>query len=79
MPPGASQQIRLEADDRKLIEAADKLGIDRLACSILTPKRPSTAEGFRECNQWMAEALRRSRPRDGLLLREPRLRARGAR
>jgi predicted TIM-barrel fold metal-dependent hydrolase len=48
-----------EADDRKLIEAADKLGIDQLCCSILTPKRPSTAEGFRECNQWLAEAIRR--------------------
>jgi hypothetical protein len=48
-----------EADDRKLIEAADKLGIDQLCCSILTPKRPSTAEGFRECNQWLADAMRR--------------------
>ena len=44
-------------DDRKLIEAADKLGIDQLCCSILTPRRPSTAEGFRECNQWVAEAM----------------------
>ncbi len=48
-----------EAEDRKLIEAADKLGIDQLCCSILTPKRPSTAEGFRECNRWLAEAMRR--------------------
>jgi hypothetical protein len=48
-----------EADDRKLIEAADKLGIDQLCCSILTPKRPATAEGFRECNQWLADAVRR--------------------
>ncbi|MCU0913289.1 MAG: amidohydrolase family protein [Planctomycetes bacterium] len=48
-----------EADDRKLIDAADKLGIDQLCCSILTPKRPSTAAGFRECNQWLAEAIRR--------------------
>jgi len=46
-------------DDRKLIEAADKLGIDRLCCSILTPRRPATAAGFRECNQWVAEAMRR--------------------
>ena len=46
-------------DDRKLIEAADKLGIDQLCCSILTPRRPATAEGFRECNQWMAEAMKR--------------------
>jgi predicted TIM-barrel fold metal-dependent hydrolase len=48
-----------EADDRKLIEAADKLAIDQLCCSILTPKRPSTPEGFRECNQWVADAMRR--------------------
>jgi len=48
-----------EADDRKLIEAADRLGIDQLCCSILTPKRPSTAAGFRECNQWLADGMRR--------------------
>ncbi len=48
-----------EAEDRKLIEAADKLGIDQLCCSILTPKRPATAEGFCECNQWLADAVRR--------------------
>jgi predicted TIM-barrel fold metal-dependent hydrolase len=48
-----------EADDRKLIEAADKLGIDQLCCSILTPKRPAMAEGFRECNRWVAEAMGR--------------------
>ena len=45
--------------DRKLIEAADKLGIDRLCCSILTPRRPSTPEGFRECNRWVADAAKR--------------------
>jgi len=43
--------------DRSLIEAADKLGIDQLCCSLLTPKRPATAEGFRECNVWVAEAM----------------------
>jgi len=48
-----------EADDRKLIEAADKLGIDQLCCSILTPRRPATAEGFRECNQWVVDGMRR--------------------
>jgi len=48
-----------QEDDRKLIEAADLLGIDELCCSILTPRRPSTAEGFRECNQWVTEAMRR--------------------
>jgi len=45
--------------DHKLIEAADKLGIDQLCCSILTPKRPATAEGFQECNRWMADDARR--------------------
>jgi len=48
-----------EADDRKLIEAADKLGIDQLCCSILTPRRPATADGFRECNRWTADGMRR--------------------
>jgi len=48
-----------EADDRKLIEAADKLLIDQLCCSTLTPRRPATAEGFRQCNQWTAEGMRR--------------------
>jgi uncharacterized protein len=45
--------------DRKLIDAADKLGIDQLCCSILTPRRPASAEGFRECNQWVREAIKR--------------------
>jgi len=48
-----------EADDRKLIEAADKLGIDQLCCSTLTPRQPATADGFRECNEWTADAMRR--------------------
>jgi predicted TIM-barrel fold metal-dependent hydrolase len=48
-----------EGDDRKLIEAADKLGIDQLCCSILTPRRPATADGFRECNRWTADGMRR--------------------
>lgn len=46
-------------DDKKLIDAADRLGIDQLCCSILPPERPTTLEGFRECNRWMAEALER--------------------
>ena len=46
-------------DDRKLIEAADRLGIDQLCCSILTPQRPASAEGFRDCNRWVAEAMKR--------------------
>jgi predicted TIM-barrel fold metal-dependent hydrolase len=45
--------------DRKLIEAADKLGIDQLCCSILTPRRPASVEGFRECNRWVGEAMKR--------------------
>jgi predicted TIM-barrel fold metal-dependent hydrolase len=48
-----------EAEDRKLIEAADKLGIDQLCCSTLTARRPATADGFRECNRWTAEGMRR--------------------
>jgi len=48
-----------ETDDRKLIEAADKLGIGQLCCSMLTPHRPATADGFRECNQWTADGMRR--------------------
>jgi predicted TIM-barrel fold metal-dependent hydrolase len=48
-----------EEMDRQLIEAADKLGIDQLCSSILTPRKPSTAEGFRECNDWVGEAVLR--------------------
>jgi predicted TIM-barrel fold metal-dependent hydrolase len=48
-----------EDDDRKLIAAADRLGIDQLCCSILTPRRPATVEGFRECNQWVDDARTR--------------------
>ena len=48
-----------EADDRSLIEVSDRLGIDQLCCSILTPRRPATAAGFRECNRWLAEAIKR--------------------
>jgi predicted TIM-barrel fold metal-dependent hydrolase len=45
--------------DRKLIDAADRLGIDQLCCSMLPPRRPATPESFRECNQWVAEAMQR--------------------
>ncbi len=48
-----------EEDDRLLIDAADKLGIDQVFCSILTPRRPATLEGFRQCNIWMADAMKR--------------------
>lgn len=54
--PGAADS---DEKDRKLIEAADKLGIDRLCCSTLTPKRPATAEGFRTCNAKVAESMKR--------------------
>ena len=45
--------------DRRVIEAADKLGVDQICCSILPPERPTTLEGFRLCNQWLLEAMRR--------------------
>jgi predicted TIM-barrel fold metal-dependent hydrolase len=45
--------------ERLLIEAADKLGIQQLCTSLLTPKRPATVEGFQNCNRWMAEACQR--------------------
>jgi predicted TIM-barrel fold metal-dependent hydrolase len=48
-----------EEADRRMIDAADKLGIDQLCCSILPPERPTTLEGFRQCNEWMADAVRR--------------------
>src|SRR5262245_39131396 len=48
-----------EEDDRKLIAAADRLGIDQLCCSLLTPRRPATAEQVRECNRWVLEAMKR--------------------
>ncbi|WP_337177112.1 amidohydrolase family protein [Paludisphaera sp.] len=48
-----------EAEDLALIDAADRLGIDQLCCSLLTPKRPATADGFRECNNWVRDAMKR--------------------
>jgi len=48
-----------EDKDRRLIDAADKLGIDSLCCSILTSRRPAAAKDFCECNAWLAEAMRR--------------------
>lgn len=45
--------------DRRLVEAADKLGIAQLCCSILPPERPTTLDGFRECNRWLVEAIQR--------------------
>ena len=46
-------------NDRRIIDAADKLGIDQLCCSILSPHPPATPEAFRECNQFVADAMRR--------------------
>ncbi len=46
-------------NDRRLIEAADRLGIDKLCCSILAPRHPARPEDFRQCNDWAAEAVRR--------------------
>jgi len=46
-------------NDRKLIDAADKLGIDQMWCSTLPLERPSRPETFRQCNQWTADAIRR--------------------
>jgi predicted TIM-barrel fold metal-dependent hydrolase len=46
-------------DDRKLIEAADKLQIHQLCCSILPPERPTMLDGFRACNRWLLEATQR--------------------
>lgn len=54
--PSRSDHLEM---DRRLIEAADKLGIDRLCCSILTPKRPATVDGFRECNRALIAAIER--------------------
>lgn len=46
-------------NDRLLVEAADKLGIDLLCCSLLTARRPANADQFRECNREAAEAVKR--------------------
>jgi predicted TIM-barrel fold metal-dependent hydrolase len=45
--------------DRQLIDAADKLGIDQMCCSLLAPHHPATPEEFRQCNDWAADAARR--------------------
>jgi uncharacterized protein len=46
-------------DDRKLIDDADKLGIDQLCCSIVPLERPITLAGTRDSNRWMKEAMER--------------------
>jgi predicted TIM-barrel fold metal-dependent hydrolase len=45
--------------DRQIIEIYDKLEIHQGCCSILPPQRPATPESFRECNQWVYDAMRR--------------------
>lgn len=52
--PGSNWEER----DRALIDAADRLGIDRLACSNLCPRRPSVPEDFRQANEWAGESMR---------------------
>jgi predicted TIM-barrel fold metal-dependent hydrolase len=46
-------------DERKLIEAADKLHIDQLCCSVLPPERPMTLEGCKESNVMVLEGAKR--------------------
>jgi predicted TIM-barrel fold metal-dependent hydrolase len=45
--------------DRWLIDAADKLEIDQLCCSLLPPGHNVPADVFRQCNTWAEEAIRR--------------------
>lgn len=44
--------------DRLLIDAADKLGIDQLACSLLSP-RPGQLDQFIQGNRWAKDAADR--------------------
>ncbi len=50
---GAGWQER----DRGLIDAADRLGIDKLACSNLCPSRPAVPEDFRQGNEWVLDSM----------------------
>lgn len=45
--------------NRMLVEAADKLGIDQLCCSLLSARRPATADQFREANAHAWEISKR--------------------
>jgi predicted TIM-barrel fold metal-dependent hydrolase len=47
-----------EERDRALIDAADRLGIDKLACSNLCPRRPACPEDFIQGNEWVADSMR---------------------
>jgi uncharacterized protein len=57
-------------NDAMVLEAAGKLGIDKLCCSVL-PKRPATVEGFQAANRVMRPLLETSATAAGLLLRQP--------
>ncbi len=45
--------------DRQIIETYDKLEIDQGCCSILAPQLPATPESFRQCNQYVYDAIGR--------------------
>ncbi|MBI4909103.1 MAG: amidohydrolase family protein, partial [Acidobacteria bacterium] len=45
--------------DRQLIDAADKLGIQQLCCSTLSPERPMTHDGCVQSNDCTREAMKR--------------------
>ncbi len=45
-------------NDLQVLDAADRLGIDQLCCSILC-QRPASVEGFRACNAALAAAIKR--------------------
>lgn len=47
-----------EERDRQLVNAADRLGIDQLCCSLLT-SRPGRPEEFIQGNRWAADAAER--------------------
>lgn len=46
-------------EDRKLIDAADKLGIHQLCCSIIPPQHPATLETFQRANRWVARTMQK--------------------
>lgn len=50
---------RREDADRRLMAAADKLGIAQLCCSTLPAERPMPLDGCRLSNEWTAAGMRR--------------------
>jgi predicted TIM-barrel fold metal-dependent hydrolase len=46
-------------DDERIIEAADRLGIDRLCCSIPVTRGMPTMAEVRDCNDGVLKAMRR--------------------